>query len=112
RIDRISPVGDQTAGLDKEAIKVDRRHHLVRTRARELRRVHWGKEASGLGLAFPYWIAIKLICYRIIDTLVEATIRRWCCHLRGNSFTGRWQIVIAIRQHSSFHRPTILSPTA
>ena len=43
---------------------------------RALRRVHWNKEASGLGFADPYWsIGVKLICYWIIDTMVEVIIR-------------------------------------
>src|SRR5262249_9778375 len=44
---------------------------------RELRRVHWSKEASSLGCAVPYWsIGIKLICYYlIIDTMMETIIR-------------------------------------
>src|SRR5262245_15261101 len=37
-----------------------------------LRSAHWGKEASSLGLGFPYWIGIK--CYWIIGALVEAII--------------------------------------
>jgi len=58
--------------------------HLVRTRARELRRVHWSKEASSLGFAHQYWSWIKFICYRIIGTTMEAIIRRRCCHFGGN----------------------------
>src|SRR5215813_5712533 len=55
-----------------------------------LGRVHRSKEASSLGFAFPYWITqtIILICHWIIDTMVEAIIRRWCCHVGGNSFAS------------------------
>jgi hypothetical protein len=43
---------------------------------RELGRVHWSKEASSFGFACPYWpIGIRLICYWIIDAMVEAIIR-------------------------------------
>ena len=57
-----------------------------------LRRVHWSKEASSLGFAFPYWItqAIIIICHWIIDTMVEAIIGRWCCHVGRNNFTSSW----------------------
>jgi hypothetical protein len=55
--------------------------HLDETTKRnyeeELRRVLWGKEASGLGCVTPYWSCparIKLICYRIISTMMEAII--------------------------------------
>jgi len=53
-----------------------------------LHRVHWGKEASSLRFAFPYW-SIRVICHWIIDTMVEVIIRRWCCHVGGNNFVSR-----------------------
>jgi len=41
-----------------------------------LPRVHWSKEASRLAFAFPKWSpGIKIICYWIISTMVEAIIR-------------------------------------
>src|SRR6516165_6546931 len=44
-----------------------------------LRRVHRSKEASGLGFVFPYWITPRciVICHWIIETMVEAIVRRW-----------------------------------
>ena len=36
--------------------------------------------------------------HMVIATMVEAIIRRWCCHVGRNSFISRWQIVISIRQ--------------
>jgi hypothetical protein len=83
-------------------------------RIRKLRRVHWSKETSGLRFAFVYRSTPrkKLSCYRIIGTLVEAIIRRWCCHVGGNDFISPWQVVISIWQHCSLHRHTVLSITA
>ena len=79
----------------------------------KLRRVHWSKEASSLRFAFVYWSTPrkKLSCYWIMGTMVEAIIRRWCCHVGGNSFTTPWQIVITIRQGYGLHWLTILSIT-
>src|SRR6516225_10099040 len=47
-----------------------------------------------LRFAFPYWStpAIKVICHWIIETMVEAAIRRWCCHVGGHSFPARWPV--------------------
>jgi hypothetical protein len=58
-----------------------------------LRRVHWSKEASSLRFVFPRWFSperIMLICHWIIGTMVEAIIRRWCCHVCGNNFISPW----------------------
>ena len=50
--------------------------HLFPPVQRALRRVQWSKEASSFGFVYPYWsIGIKLICYWIIDAMVEAIIR-------------------------------------
>src|SRR5215831_19010055 len=64
---------------------------LIRPVHRELRRVHWSKEASNLAFAFPYWsIPIKFNWkHWIIDTMMETIIRRWCCHVGGNNFISR-----------------------
>jgi hypothetical protein len=43
--------------------------------------------------------------------MVETIIRRWCCHVGGNGFISRWQIIVTIRQHCSLHWLTILSAT-
>src|SRR5262249_44170688 len=74
-----------------------------------LRRVHWSKEASSLGCAFIYWSPYW--SQWIIDATVEAIIRRWGCHVGGNDFISRWQVVITIRQHCSLHWLTVLSST-
>jgi hypothetical protein len=81
----------------------------------KLRRMHRSKEASGYGFITPYWRSpngIKFVSYLIIGTMMEAVVRRWCCHVGGNNFVTRWQIVIAIRQHCSFHWLTVLSIAA
>ena len=47
--------------------------------ASALRRVHWSKEASRLGFTFPFTVGS-----RIINTMMEAIIRRWCPSLTTN----------------------------
>src|SRR5262245_42278528 len=51
----------------------------VRLAYKELRRVHWSKEASGFRCAFPYWSPpVKLIRYWsrwIMNAMMEAIIR-------------------------------------
>src|SRR5439155_3235729 len=81
---------------------------------RALRRVHWSKEASSFGCAFKYWSRPVKLHWKhwIIGTMMEAIIRRWCCHVGGNSFTSLWKIVITIRQRYRHHWLTILSSTA
>ena len=77
--------------------------------------MHRSKEGSGYGFITPYWSSpnrIKLISYLIIGTMMEAAVRRWCCHVGGNNFVTRWQIVIVVRQHCSFHWLTVLSIAA
>src|SRR5262249_39099564 len=72
------------------------------------------KEASSLRFVFPCGFSperIMLICHWIIDTLVETLIRRWCCHVGGDRFTPRWQIVTLIRQRYNHHWLTILFST-
>src|SRR5262249_50811484 len=51
-----------------------------------LPRVHRGKETSSFRFVVPYQStpAIKLICHWIIGAMVEAIIRRWCCHVSRN----------------------------
>jgi hypothetical protein len=58
---------------------------------RALRRVHWSKEASSLGFAVPYGshVGINRIYHWIIETMVEAIIRRWCCQVGRNGFISR-----------------------
>src|SRR5262245_39223139 len=78
-----------------------------------LRRVHRSKEASRLGFASPRRITegIKLIRYRIVDTLVETFVGRWRCHVGRNSLAGFRQIITATWQHESIHWLTILPAT-
>src|SRR5262249_39351153 len=69
--------------------KADMAGRFMSTRPRKLtlRRVHWSKEASSLGFAVPCWshVGINRIYHWIIETMVEAIIRRWCCHVGGNN---------------------------
>jgi hypothetical protein len=42
--------------------------HLFPPVQRELRRVHWSKEASSLGFASPDWVTLNVLCYRIMSS--------------------------------------------
>src|SRR6516164_6645016 len=50
------------------------------------------KEASSLRFTFVYRSTPrkKLSSYWIIGTMMEAIIRRWCCHVGRNNFISFW----------------------